>query len=111
MPQGPETGGEICTTTLGFSLRRARGVNTKGESPMTGRDLIIYILANNLEDELVFKNGKFIGYITVEEAAVKMNVGVAMIYALINLEMLDCVVVGDTVFIPADFKVPQISND
>ena len=78
---------------------------------MTGRDLIIYILANNLEDELVFQDGKFAGYITVDEAAVRMNVGVAMIYALINLEMLDCIIVGDTVFIPADFKGPRISNE
>ena len=28
---------------------------------MTGRDLIIYILTNNLENEFVFKDGKFIG--------------------------------------------------
>lgn len=78
---------------------------------MTGRDLIIYILENGLENELVFKDGTFIGFITVEEAALRMGTGVATIYALINLEMLDCVVVGDTVFVPADFKPPQILND
>jgi hypothetical protein len=78
---------------------------------MTGRDLIIYILANNLENEPVFKDGTFIGYITVEEAAARINMGVATIYALINLEMLDCIVVGDIVYIPADFKAPQIFND
>ena len=41
---------------------------------MTGRDLIIYILENGLEDEPVFKDGKFIGFITTGEAAVQCNV-------------------------------------
>lgn len=78
---------------------------------MTGRDLIIYILANNLENELIFKDGKFIGFMTASEAAEKLNVGVASIYALINLEMLDCIVVGETVFIPANFEPPKIFID
>ena len=77
---------------------------------MTGRDLIIYILKNNLENELVFKDGKFIGYMTVEEAARKMDVGIATIYALINLEMLDCIIIGDVAFIPANFEPPRIFN-
>ena len=78
---------------------------------MTGRDLIIYILENNLEDKLVFDDGKFIGFITVGEAAAKMNVGDATIYALINLGVFDCIAVGGKVFIPADFNPPQILND
>lgn len=47
---------------------------------MTGRDLIIYILANGLEDEEVFQDGKFIGFVTAGEAAAKLGVGVATIY-------------------------------
>lgn len=43
---------------------------------MTGRDLILYILANNLENEPVFKNGKFIGFDTEESFAAKHNVGI-----------------------------------
>lgn len=35
---------------------------------MTGRDLILYILMNNLEDEPVFEEGKFIGFVTDVEA-------------------------------------------
>lgn len=78
---------------------------------MTGRDLIIYILTNKLEDEHVFKDGKFIGFVTVDEAAAKMNVGDATIFAWITQGLLNCVVIGGTIYIPADFKTPQIFND
>ncbi len=78
---------------------------------MTGRDLIIYILANKLEDEFVFKDGKFIGFITVDEAAIKSGVGDATIYAWITQGLLNCVVVGGTIYIPADFTAPQIFNN
>lgn len=73
---------------------------------MTGRDLIIYILVNKLEDELVFDNGKFIGFITEGEAAERMHVGIATIRTWINQGMLDCIVVGGLVYIPADFRSP-----
>lgn len=72
---------------------------------MTGRDLIIYILTNNLEDEPVFKDGKFIGFMTAGEAAVKMNVGVATIYTWIYQGRMPGLLFGDTVYIPADFKL------
>lgn len=72
---------------------------------MTGKDLIIYILANNLENELVFDNGRFIGFITVGEAAVKMNVGYATIYAWIMQGRIDSVQIGNEVFIPANFEL------
>ena len=75
---------------------------------MTGRDLIIYILANNLEDEFVFKDGKFLGFITVLVAAEKMNVGISTVYAWIAQGMLDCIVVHGMIYIPANFK---IAND
>ena len=52
---------------------------------MTGRDLIIYILQNNLEDEEIFKDGKFIGFVTLNEAAVRLNVGVETVKASIEL--------------------------
>lgn len=56
---------------------------------MTGRDLIIYILQNNLEDESVFKSGKFIGFIPAHEAAAKLGVGVATIYVYVDQGRLD----------------------
>lgn len=71
---------------------------------MTGRDLIVYILSNNLENEPVFKNGSFVGFITVEEAAVKMNVGVETIYVWMSQGWLKHFRIGETYFVPADCR-------
>lgn len=73
---------------------------------MTGKDLIIYILANNLENEPVFKDGKFIGFVTAGEAAAKMDVGVATVCAWIHQGWLESILVGNRVYIPANFKSP-----
>ena len=51
---------------------------------MTGRDLIIYILENHLEDEELFKDGKLPGLMTYEEAAVKFDVGKETIIACVK---------------------------
>ena len=55
---------------------------------MTGRDLIIYILENHLEDEELFKDGKIPGLLTYEEAAVKFAVGKETIIAWVKLGYL-----------------------
>ena len=68
---------------------------------MTGRDLIIYILKNNLEDVPIFKDGEFLGFITAEEAAVKLNVGVATVYAWVELGKMHGIKIDNTLFIPA----------
>lgn len=73
---------------------------------MTGRDLIIYILENGLENEPVLNNGKILGFKSAGEVAEKLNVGVATIYTWISIGWLDGVIIGDTVFIPANFKSP-----
>lgn len=67
---------------------------------MTGRDLIIYILENHLEDRPVVENGKFIGFITVDEAAVKFDVGPATIQAWVTLGIIPGIQIGDSVYIP-----------
>ena len=72
---------------------------------MTGRELIMHILANGLEDEPVFKDGRFIGFVTIGEAAAKLNVGVATIYVWIHQGRLEGVPIGDTIYLPADFKL------
>lgn len=57
---------------------------------MKGRDLIVYILTNHLEDEDIFKDGKILTLITVEEAAIKLGMGTAGVYCLIEqLGVLD----------------------
>lgn len=73
---------------------------------MTGRDLILYILKNGLEDEPVFKNGKFIGFLSTSEVAAQNNVGIATVYAWIHQGLLDSAVVSEGIYIPADFKSP-----
>lgn len=73
---------------------------------MTGRDLILHILKNNLENEPVFEDGKFIGFITIGEAASKMNVGLATIAAWISSGRIDCVLIGGTVYVPCNFELP-----
>lgn len=73
---------------------------------MTGRDLIIYILSNGLEDEPVFKDEKFIGFMTASEAAAKMNVGLPTICVWVAQKRLEGVRIGDTIYIPANSKSP-----
>ena len=76
---------------------------------MTGRDLIIYILENGLEDEEVFKDGKFIGFITASEAAVKLNVGIATILTLCEQGKLKGIRInGSAIYIPADCKLEEL---
>lgn len=69
---------------------------------MTGRDLIIYILKNGLEDKPVFENGKFIGLVTLEETALKKQVGPATIQAWVDLGFMEGVTVKPGIYIPVD---------
>lgn len=72
---------------------------------MTGRDLIIYIMKNELEDKNVFENGTFLGFITPNEVASKMDVGVATVFTWIFRGQLDYVKIGNLYLIPADFEL------
>ena len=67
---------------------------------MTGRDLILYILSNDLENDPIFEDGKFIGCLTIEEAAIKMNVGVATVRTWIDQDIIESLKIGETYFIP-----------
>lgn len=73
---------------------------------MTGRDLILYILENHLEDEPVFKDGRFIGFITPTDAALKNNVGTATIHAWIHQGRLESEAVREGIYIPANAESP-----
>lgn len=65
---------------------------------MTGRDLIMYILQNNLENEVVIKDGIFIWLMTEEEAAVRYDVGISMIRAWYACGMLSGTKIGDRLY-------------
>ena len=69
---------------------------------MTCRELIVYILSNHLEDEEVFKNGKLIGFMTSEEAAVKLDVGKGTVEALQSFGLLHGILIGNKTYIPAN---------
>lgn len=73
---------------------------------MTGRELIVYILANGLEDEQVFSEGKLIGYMTAMDAAIKYNVGLSTIKVWINSGLLEGIRIGDEIYIPANVTYP-----
>lgn len=69
---------------------------------MTGRDLIVFILTNHLEDADIFADGKIPGLLTMQEYAVKMNVGPETVHVWTMRGMLDYVVVYDRIYIPAN---------
>lgn len=74
---------------------------------MKGKDLILYILQNNLEDEEIFQNGRLLGFMTAEEAAVKFGVGTSTIIAWISTGQLQVVKIGDMIFIPELTQNPK----
>ena len=77
---------------------------------MTGRDLIVYILQNGLEDEPVYKNGNLLGFMTAIEAAVKFEVGLNTIYVWFDVGMLEGVKIGEALYIPANTERPNLHN-
>ena len=71
---------------------------------MKGKDLISYILDNNLENEELFKNGifdpKIIGLMSMTEAAAKYGVGLATMKVLYNSNKEKGVIIGNEVYFP-----------
>lgn len=75
---------------------------------MTGRDLIMYILANGLEDEPVFKDGRFVGFVTPTDVAIQTNVGIATVHTWMHQGRVESVSVNGGIYIPANFKSPVV---
>lgn len=74
---------------------------------MTGRDLIIYILQNNLEEEYVFNNGRFLGFLSLAEFATKHNVGEETVRLWVDLGYVDGMIIYDEIYIPSNAEVKQ----
>lgn len=72
-----------------------------------GRDLILYILQNNLENKPVFEDGRLLGFMTIEEAAVKFDVGVATIRAWVDMGYFAVLNIVGTIYIPANVDDPR----
>ena len=73
---------------------------------MTGRDLIIYILENGLEDKEVLDGGKIIGFETLYGLAEKKDTGVETIFALCKMRDVPTVLINNKVCIPV-FAIEQ----
>ena len=67
---------------------------------MTGKELILYILENNLEDSEIFKDDRFLDFLTVSEAAIKFNVGEATVKTWLDLRLLDGFKIENVYYIP-----------
>ena len=78
---------------------------------MTGRDLIVYIMTNRLENEPMFKDGKLIGFETEEKFAEAMNVGVATVRAWVDTGMISYSIrIGNVNYIPAIYMPTNLQR-
>lgn len=77
---------------------------------MTYRELIIHVLANGLEDEEVFKDGKLTGFMTVEEAAVKLGIGVAAVHAMMDMKHLSYIEIEKCCLLPIHSNISKQQN-
>ena len=73
---------------------------------MTGRDLIVFIMENRLEDEVIFENGDIPGFMTIDQAAEKWNVWTATVETFVKLKMVPYFTIGNAVYIPSDLDSP-----
>jgi hypothetical protein len=77
---------------------------------MTGRELIIYILQNGLENvSITDKN--FLNLITVEQAAVKFNVGVETIKVWYVYGAIQGIRIGDELYILANAEPKGVKDN
>lgn len=74
---------------------------------MTGRDLILFILQNNLENEEVVRDGVFVWLMNETEAAVKFEVGVATIKAWYVCGMIKGIKIGDQLYFMRNVSDPR----
>ena len=76
---------------------------------MTGKELILYILQNNLENTVVLEDGFFVGFMNEEEAALKFGVGVSTIRAWYSCKWLRGTKIGDSLYFRKDIADPRIT--
>ena len=78
---------------------------------MTGRDLIVYILENGLEDKPIYEDGNILGFMNEVEAAIKFGVGAPTIRAWYAMGMLDGVFVSNALYIPVNAQLSVKNGD
>ena len=67
---------------------------------MTGKELIIYILQNDLENEEIFKDGVLVGFMDEHEAAINYGVGVETVKLWYKRGLLNGTEIGNRVYFP-----------
>lgn len=77
---------------------------------MTGKELIMYILQNDLEDKLIFENDNFLDFMTVDKAAEKYNVGSSTVFTWVKLKVLPSITINGTFYIPKNAEDPRKVN-
>lgn len=78
---------------------------------MTGRELIIYILENGLEDKELFSQNLTPLFISVEKAAVRWNCGTATVKAMIEIGKVKGAKIADEYFVLASQPNPFEKNE
>ena len=76
---------------------------------MTGKELILYILQNNLENTIIIENGFFTGFMNAAEAAAKFGVGEATIRAWYSCKIIKGTQIGDSLYFRKDVADPRIT--
>lgn len=74
---------------------------------MTGRDLIIFILQNNLEDRSLIEDGKLLGFMSISEAAYEFGVGVSTVKTWIDMGTIVSFELGNDIYIPVNCDIPN----
>lgn len=66
---------------------------------MTGRELIMWILVNKLEDSELLKDGEVYGFTSIEKAAAELEFGPASVQAMMLAEGMSPHIIGDKMYI------------
>lgn len=74
---------------------------------MTGKELILYILQNNLENEVVIKDGIFVWLMDEREAAARFNVGVETVRAWYICGSISGTKIGDHLYFLRNVSDPR----
>lgn len=74
---------------------------------MTGKELIIYILKNDLENEEIIKDGKIVGLVSVDDLAAKFGVGRYTVLTWYAQDRIKGIMVGNSLFFREDQEDPR----
>ena len=67
---------------------------------MTEKELILYILQNDLENEEIFKDGVLVGFMDEHEAAINYGVGVETVKLWCKRGLLNGTEIGNHIYFP-----------